>query len=222
MNTSTVADAASLIASELRSLKCVNAPALHAVRKRHSSVVRGWRGTDVVALANVVLDSNEPGRNVIAHGLILHHERSIDSLRLKDVERLGRFIGSWSDVDVFACYVSGPAWRAGRISDSAVHRWARSENRWWRRTALVSTIPLNVKNQGGEGDAARTLAVCEFLVDDRDDMVVKALSWALRAAAACDPKSVEGFLDEQECRLTPRVLREVRNKIRTGLKNPRW
>ena len=38
---------------------------------------------------------------------------------------------------------------------------------------------------GGAGDAARTLAVCELLAAAQEDMVVKALSWALRALAHC-------------------------------------
>jgi 3-methyladenine DNA glycosylase AlkD len=63
--------------------------------------------------------------------------------------------------------------------------------------------------------------VCEMLTDDRDDMVVKALSWALRELSKCDPDSVREFLVEHEGALAPRVSREVNNKLKTGLKNPR-
>ena len=45
---------------------------------------------------------------------------------------------------------------------------------------MVCTVCLNRKSLGGYGDPDRTLAVCRLLVGDRDDMVVKALSWALR------------------------------------------
>ena len=107
------------------------------------------------------------------------------------------------------------------MPEALVHGWARSKDRWWRRAALVSTVPLNNKTRGGQGDAARTLAVCAMLVEDRDDMVVKALSWALRELARRDPKSVRAFLAEHKDTLAARVLREVRNKLNTGLKNPR-
>jgi len=63
--------------------------------------------------------------------------------------------------------------------------------------------------------------VCRLLATDRDDMVVKALSWGLRELAKRDPESVRRFLAEREDVLAPRVLREVRNKLTTGLKNPR-
>jgi 3-methyladenine DNA glycosylase AlkD len=97
-----------------------------------------------------------------------------------ELERFGRGIDSWGAVDMFACYLSGPAWREHQVPDKLIHNWARSADRWFRRAALVSTVPLNSKARGGKGDSKRTLAVCASLVADRDDMVVKALSWALR------------------------------------------
>jgi hypothetical protein len=52
-------------------------------------------------------------------------------------------------------------------------------------------------------------------------MVVKALSWALRKLVPYDPKAVREFLATYDERLAARVKREVRNKLTTGLKNPR-
>jgi hypothetical protein len=45
---------------------------------------------------------------------------------------------------------------------------------------MVSTVALNRESIGGTGDVPRTLGVCQMLVGDADDMVVKAFSWALR------------------------------------------
>ena len=60
-----------------------------------------------------------------------------------------------------------------------------------------------------------------MLVDDHDDMVVKAMSWALRVLIVHDPQTVREFLAEYDQVLAARVKREVRNKLATGLKNPR-
>jgi DNA alkylation repair enzyme len=68
------------------------------------------------------------------------------------------------------------SWGEGRVSDELIARWARSNERWRRRTVLVSIVPLNLRSRGGAGDARRTLAVCQALLDDRDGMVVKGLS----------------------------------------------
>jgi len=117
--------------------------------------------------------------------------------------------------------LAGPAWLNGQVSDELIYRWGLSEDRWWRRAALVSTVALNVRSQGGTGDVPRTLEVCRLLVDDHDDMVVKAMSWALRELVVHDADAVREFLSKYEDVLAARVKREVRNKLTTGLKNPR-
>jgi len=116
----------------------------------------------------------------IAYELVQHHLATFSSLDVLTLEKLGNGIDNWAAVDCFACYLAGPVWREQQISDRVIRRWARSKDRWWRRAALVSTVALNNKARGGVGDTRSTLSVCEMLVNDRDDMVVKALSWALR------------------------------------------
>jgi 3-methyladenine DNA glycosylase AlkD len=127
----------------------------------------------------------------------------------------------WEDVDTFGVLLSGTAWLNGSISDADVKRWAKSRDFWWRRAALVSTVTLNGKTRGGKGDTKRTLIICEMLVSDREDMIVKAMSWALRSLVPWDPKAVRGFLAEHDEALAARVKREVNNKLRTGLKTPK-
>ena len=59
-----------------------------------------------------------------------------------------------------------------------------------------------------------------MLVDDADDMVVKALSWALRELVIHDHRAVRNFLTKYDQVLASRIKREVTNKLETGLKNP--
>jgi 3-methyladenine DNA glycosylase AlkD len=60
--------------------------------------------------------------------------------------------------------------------------------------------------------------LCRALRDDRDDMVVKALSWALRELAKREPARVARFIREEEVCLASRVIREVKTKLETGRK----
>jgi 3-methyladenine DNA glycosylase AlkD len=156
-----------------------------------------------------------------AYELVQHHAEALHSLKAKSLEDFGRGNDNWGAVDTFACYLAGPVWRERQVSDALIRRWARSKDRWWRRTALVCTVALNTKARGGKGDSLRTLNICELLTADRDDMVVKALSWALRELSKRDPQAVRRFLKEHQRVLAPRVVREVSNKLQTGLKNPR-
>lgn len=130
-------------------------------------------------------------------------------------------LSDWASVDLYGVTVLGQAWRDGRVTDAKIHAWTKSTDRWKRRLALVATVPLNIPSRGGSGDSPRTLRVCRLLRDDRDDMVVKALSWALRELAKREPGVVRSFMREEEDHLAARVKREVSNKLRTGLKTPR-
>jgi 3-methyladenine DNA glycosylase AlkD len=173
----------------------------------------------VIELAELLLESDGVPRWFV-YELVHFHRGALGSLDGLTLSRLGHGISSWGDVDSFACYLSGVVWRKGGIDDAEVHAWAASRDRWWRRTALVSTIPLNNPARGGHGDPRRTLEMCDLLKADRDDMVVKALSWALRELAKKEPELVAEYLNEAESELASRVVREVRNKLETGLKNP--
>jgi 3-methyladenine DNA glycosylase AlkD len=196
-----------------------NAPALRALRREYSKQVEAVPAEGVVRIASVLI-ANRRAPRFIGDELIASRPDALAMLDRAQLEDLGSAISSWDQVDCFACYLSGPAWREGYIADTTVVDWARSENRWWRRAALVSTVPLNVKARGGRGDAQRTLLICKLLVDDRDEMVVKALSWALRALVKRDPEAVRQFVEENEPRLPALLRREVRHKLATGRKNP--
>jgi 3-methyladenine DNA glycosylase AlkD len=147
--------------------------------------------------------------------------RAVAAAKLSDLERFAQGMSSWAHVDCFSSFASGVAWREGVIGDAVISRWAHSDDLWWRRAALVSTVPLNCRARGaGAPQPARTLAVCEMLLDDRDGRVVKAMSWALRELAKREPRAVRRFLREHGERLAARVRREVTNKLVTGRKNP--
>jgi len=198
-----------------------NAGPLRALRREYSRRVAQADAGAVVTLALRLMARGGIARRFVAYELVHCHRAALASLTARDLERLGRGLDGWGAVDAFGLYLAGPAWREGQVTDARIHRWARSSDRWWRRAALVSTVPLNSKSRGGSGDARRTLAVCRALVADRDDMVVKALSWALRELAKRDPAAARRFVAAHRRALAARVVREVGNKLATGLKNPR-
>jgi 3-methyladenine DNA glycosylase AlkD len=204
--------------ADIAALKVRNTPALRGVRRALSAKLRRAGPEDVKAVA---LGLAKAGRKWMGCEVLAAHRGAMESLTIREVEALGAGMASWEEVDSFGVLLSGAAWLKGRISDGDIKRWARSKDMWWRRAALVSSVVLNAKSRGGKGDAKRTLMVAEMLVDDHEDMIVKAMSWALRSLVPWDRKAVQGFLVEHDAGLAARVKREVRNKLRTGLKNPK-
>jgi len=157
----------------------------------------------------------------IAFEMLDKHKTARQSLTLDDLLEFGEGIDNWVSVDTFAGLLAGPAWREGQIPDQVVEGWATSEDRWWRRAAVVSTVALNQKARGGSGDPERTLKICSLVADESDEMVAKALSWALRELAKRDAEPVIAFVNQHESTLPKRVVREVRRKIETGRKYDR-
>jgi 3-methyladenine DNA glycosylase AlkD len=213
-----VGSIASQFDGEIRALPVQNTPNVRAVRRKYS---RRLKGADPGFILDLVRELvARYGYRGPAYELIAAHKGAFRSLGEGELEELGRGIDSWWSVDSFARTLSGPAWRDGQVPDALIHTWARSQDRWWRRAALVSTVALNIRSRGGKGDVPRTLAVCRLLVADHDDMVVKAMSWALRELVVHDPQAVREFLAQHDHALAARVKREVTNKLTTGLKNP--
>jgi len=207
------------ILRDLRGVDVRTVPALRPIRRKWSKELASASPQEVLQVARDILASDEVEFRFIAYELVHFHKPARKSLRKREVEELAHGMQSWDTVDAFSYYISGPTWRDGQISDAVIAKWAASTNRWWRRAALASTIPLSRRHNAE--DIERVLSVCASLVADRDDMVVKAMSWALREVARQNPLAASGFVDAHGDVLAPRVLREVRNKLQTGLKNPR-
>ena len=194
---------------------------LRSIRREFSKLLKDANPDLILKVALNLLGLAGIDYRFIAYELVQHHPAAMAGLKKASIEKLGKGIDSWAAVDCFSCYLAGPAWRNGQIDDKVIRRWTTLKDRWWRRAALVATVPLNNKARGGNGDAARTLSICRLLLNDRDDMVVKAMSWALRELAKRDPMAVKVFLKAERALLAPRVIREVENKLATGLKNPK-
>ncbi len=220
-------ESSELTAELFERVKALPAPKVPAIRPIRRELTRRLSGGDpgsLLALAEEIIDRSLNFAAVdlrwVACELVHYHPAALRSLDREDLERLGAGLNSWDSVDTFSLNLSGPAWRSGQIADSDLHLWAAAADRWWRRAALVSTVALNNRARGGRGDVERTRSVCRLLVADRDDMVVKAMSWALRELVKHDAAAVAGFLAEHDHTLAARVKREVRNKLNTGVKNP--
>lgn len=194
---------------------------MRRIRRRYSQRLESASADDVRRFVRGLLRGGGWAERIVAWETIAFHPESASLVNDDFVEELSDGLEDWGSVDAFGVTLLGQAWRDGRVTDSKIGSWVRSSNRWRRRLALVATVPLNSRARGGRGDSRRTLRVCRALIDDRDDMVVKAMSWALRELAKRDPATVARFVRDEEDRLASRVRREVRNKLQTGLKIPR-
>jgi 3-methyladenine DNA glycosylase AlkD len=214
-------DAAADITREIENLPRRDTPSMRAVRKRWSAALRGASADEVLTAAIALEGRSQQEGKWLAYELIRFHPAAFAAVTEAQVEAFAARAQSWYAVDALGTILTGVLWAKGRLADARIEAWSRSPDLWLRRSALVATVGLNALASGGPGDAARTLPICRRLAPDREDMVVKALSWALRVLSQRDRPAVERFMAEMDGVLAPRVKREVRHKLATGLKTPR-
>lgn len=213
----TTQDVAARYRAEVAALPKRDTPHLRALRKGWSQELKPETGAHVIALAEALEAVSPQEGKWLAYELIRHHKAAFAEVSPLVIERFVERAASWYAVDALGTILSGALWAAGRIPDATVDAWARSDERWLRRSALVATVGRNAV----EPDPGRTFALCLRLAGDRDDMVEKAVSWALRWLAQKDRTAVDAFMDEHGEGFRPRVRREVGYKLAAGLKSGR-
>ncbi len=128
------------------------------------------------------------------------HKKTTDSRRkeLYDLYlRRHDRINNWDLVDLGAIHVIG-----GYLFDKPrdiLYDLARSENLWERRTAIVATA-FFIKQK----DTKDTFAIAELLLNDKEDLIHKAVGGWLRAAGG---ERLIAFLDQHAATMPRTMLR---------------
>jgi 3-methyladenine DNA glycosylase AlkD len=109
-------------------------------------------------------------------------------------------INNWDLVDGSAPYIVGEHVKRG--ARGKLEALARSGNLWERRIAMVATLRL-VKS----GQVEEALRIAEMLLDDRHDLIHKAIGWVLREVGKVSDAELTGFLRTHYERLPRTALR---------------
>ena len=109
-----------------------------------------------------------------------------------------QYINNWDLVDCSAHKIVGPF-----LMDrnrKPLYQYASSESLWERRIAIMSTLAF-IK----ESDFDETLAIADILLDDKEDLIHKAVGWMLREVGRQDRKVEESFI-RSRYRSMPRTM----------------
>jgi len=196
----------------------VTVPNTRIVIKELKFKTKAWTEKEKIHLAKKLIESKIFECQQIAFEFVAKDKKILQKMTHQDFIDLGKNLDNWISVDTYSIYLMGYAWRSGIISDVEIKNYLKSTNHWQRRIAVVATVGLNLKSHGGKGDVKHTIEICELVVHDHHQMIVKALSWALRELSKRDKLPVEEFIDKYRDRLHNKVIREVTTKLDTGKK----
>jgi 3-methyladenine DNA glycosylase AlkD len=99
-------------------------------------------------------------------------------------------VNNWDLVDLSAPNILG-AHLIDNRDRRLLYRLAKSENVWERRVAILATYHF-IRN----GDFSYTLKIAEMLLQDRHDLIHKAVGWMLREVGKRDATAQEAFLEK--------------------------
>jgi 3-methyladenine DNA glycosylase AlkD len=101
---------------------------------------------------------------------------------------------NWATTDAISGCLIGPLIVLYPSLAARMPAWSRDPNMWVRRASIVSLIPSvrGLKAQGSRLDVVYRLAAT--LQDDSEDLIQKAVGWALREAGKADPVRLERYL----------------------------
>lgn len=122
------------------------------------------------------------------------------------VERLLREAKTWALVDGLAASVMGALVERLPTLTRTLDRWAKDDDFWLRRAALLSLlVPL----REGRGDFDRFARYADTMLDEEEFFVRKAIGWVLRDTSRKRPRLVLAWLRPRVQRASGVTLREA-------------
>lgn len=127
-----------------------------------------------------------------------------------------RCINNWDLVDTSAGPIVG-GWLAVQADRGLLPRLARSTNLWTRRIAMMATFHGIVR-----GDHREAIRIARILVQDREDLMHKAVGWMLREVGKRASMPVlERFLAQYAATMPRTMLRYAIERL-PATERQRW
>ncbi len=130
----------------------VKVPDQRVIVRRLVKELKGESAEEMLHLAKELVSRRIFECQQVAYEFLSKSRKALEIIGLEDLRDLGQGLDNWISVDTYSTFLAGVAWREGRIPDDVIREWAGSDDRWMRRTAIVSTVALNQKSRGGTGD----------------------------------------------------------------------
>ncbi len=196
----------------------VRVPQLRKIAKAWYRAHKKIACDDLVALVETLWNRGSREERVLAMLLLEHYKHWAPDLTRGHFECWRRDLDSWEITDGLGWALA--LWLMGDLDARLDYLWdlIADEDVWSRRLALVSTARIN---QGKTGITIPdfTLQLVDQVKEERHPMITKIVSWALREMIKHHREQVIAYLEENRDVLAGHVVREVSNKLHTGLKS---
>lgn len=200
---------------------------VHGIRTPDNRrLAREWRRAHrdvdpavVLSLVEVLWNAESRDERALGLEILNLHPDIVRDLESARFDRWRLDIDNWGVCDFLGTRILGP-WVEAEPEDRLkyLEHLVGDPHLYSRRLGLVASVYLNT---GGTEYGEWTLSQVDRLIDERDPMITKAISWSLRQMTRHQASIVEAYVDSRADRMAALPRREVRNKLRTGRKSGR-
>lgn len=156
----------------------VNTPAVRKLIKRNMSSFKELSLNEKFELAKILYDSNIFEQATVGNALLELSAENITPDVFDSLDKVVSHFNNWASVDRLCLQVIQPLLLKYREETlRLLKKWNRSENMWKRRASVVAFV-WKIGSSGEFAD--EVLGLCENLIWDREDLVLKGVGWALR------------------------------------------
>jgi len=179
------------------------------VRKIARTTMRSHGVADhdgLIALADLLWRPEVHESRLAGVEALKYRVSALDAADLPQIESMLRTARTWALVDPLAADVVGPIVAADTSASTTTDRWARDDDFWVRRSALLSQL---VALRSGHGDFERFSRYADAMLDEREFFIRKAIGWVLRDTGRRRPQLVEAWLRDRPGRVPVLAVREA-------------
>ncbi|KAF0133769.1 MAG: hypothetical protein FD145_1085 [Candidatus Saganbacteria bacterium] len=153
--------------------------------------------------------------------LLAKYKKQIKEDIIGKVDGWINYIENWETCDQLATVINFLFAQNTKLL-KILDKWSKSENFWRRRFVLAVCSTLNHKGNSSihndDSIVDEVLKICQNLITDSEEMVEKALHWAIRETSKKDPEKVLQFLLKNKNKMKPRIVKESAKKLPEKMK----
>ncbi len=179
-----------------------------AIRKIAKALIVRVRMADPASMRPLVVALWGTGVHelrVVAMFVLEANEAVLGARDIPLVARLLRESRSWAYLDWICFKVAAPMLPRVPLLRRTVPRWARDDDFWMRRAALLTLLP-GLKD--GTVPFSAFVALAVPMLGEREFFIRKALGWVLREVSKSNPAPVTVFLRAHRADVSGLTLRE--------------
>jgi 3-methyladenine DNA glycosylase AlkD len=161
-------------------------------RSIHAAHKAEWSIDEAMAFADALIEDRHLEAKSVGIEVVARYRRDFSPRLLPAWKRwlAGNHSANWATTDAICGVLLGPLLLQHPELGARMRVWARDRNMWVRRASIVGLIPR--ARRGESLDLVYEIA--RRLHSDREDLIQKAVGWALREAGKTDMPRLERYL----------------------------